>query len=321
VSYTATLGARKITQVTASFQDTDEAAPVTGNKGSFDTLDFADGAVQEQKFQAHVPLNWDSVSPLALRITYAMSTAVGSSAIVFSSEGEIGEIGSGSLTALAVEDFVLSVPGTTDITRSTLLRLIPETVLQTGDQLSIKIKRKGTDGADTHTGALQLLSAELSTGEVLAQGASILSISEFPLASYDFNPVSGSPDADLEAPDFAGDFENWFLMAGNAGGDRVDVSFQGQFGLGQTELTSLKIPIKGSAGSQYQLKVYAEGSGATPVYDSTLLGAPVSRTVIALDDTDLSAQPIGEGRFHVVVEATLDAAETLRVGRPLVKQE
>jgi hypothetical protein len=321
VVYTATLGARTITQVARLFQDTDETAPTAGTKGDFDTLDFAAGGDQEQKTQFYVPANWDGTSGLSLRLTFAMATAVGSSAVVISTEGEIGEIGSGSLTAIAVDDFVLSVPNSTDVTRSTLIRLFPESLFQSGDQISLKIKRKGTDGSDTHTGAFQLLSAELSTGEILASGASTLSISELPLAAMDINPVSGIPDGDLEAADLAGDFENWVKLEGNAAADRIDVSFQGQFGLTQSQITSIKVPIKGTAGSQYQLKVYAEGSGASAVYDSTLLVAPVSRTVLALDDTDLSAQPTGEGRYHVVVEATLDAAEILRVGRPLVKQE
>lgn len=321
VVYTANLGARKITQVATLFQDTDETPPSAGAKGNFDTLDFAAGADQEQKTQFHVPANWDGINGLSLRITYAMSTAVASQTVVISTEGEIGEIGTGSLTAIAPENFVLSTPSTTDVTRSTLIRLLPESLFQAGDQISLYIKRSGTNGSDTHTGNLQLLAVELATGEVLAAGSSVLSVSELPLAQHDFKFVSGLPDADLEAPDFAGDFENWLLMVGNAGGDRVDVSFQGQFGLTQSQLTSIKVPIKGSAGSQYQLKVFAEGSGASPVYDSTLLVAPTVRTVLALDDTDLSAQPTGEGRYHIVVEATLDAAEELRVGRPLVKQE
>jgi hypothetical protein len=292
-----------------------------GTKGDFDTLDFAAGANQEQKTQFYVPQNWDGVNGLSLRLVFAMASAVGSSAVVISTEGEIGEVGTGSLTAISVDDFILSVPGSTDVTRSTLIRLFPESLFQAGDQISLKIKRKGLDGSDTHTGSLQLLSAELSTGEVLAQGASTLSITELPLAAFDISPVSGTPDGDLETPDLAGDFENWIKLEGNAGGDRIDVSFQGQFGLTQTEITSIKVPIKGTAGSQYQLKVFSEGSGATPVYDSTLLVAPVSRTVLTLDDTDIGTQPTGEGRYHVVVEATLDAAEILRVGRPLVKQE
>jgi hypothetical protein len=172
VTYTATLGEREITQVATFFQDTDEPAPGPGLKGEFDVLDFSPGTDQEQKFQAYVPLNWDGVNDLTLRLTYAMATAVAANAVI-STEAEVGEIVSGSLTALGVVDFTLPGPSTTDITRSTILRSIPAASLSAGDQLSIKVKRKGTDGADTHTGALQLMSAELTTGAISASSSTL----------------------------------------------------------------------------------------------------------------------------------------------------
>ena len=65
-----------------------------------------------------------------------------------------------------------------------------------------------------------------------------------------------------------------------------------------------------------------EGQGASQVYTgSVLTAAPGVRTVVSIADVDLTNQPTGEGRFHVVVEATLDNTETLRVGRPFVRQE
>ena len=142
------------------------------------------------------------------------------------------------------------------------------------------------------------------------------------LFAHDFRIVSGIPDAEKEAPDFAGDFEQWFLMSGNAASDRVDVSFPGQLGNGQTTIASINIPIRGTgASSEYRLKVFVEGQGATPVFDSTLTAAPGSRTVVTVLKGALSDQPTGEKRFYVVVEAHIDSGETLRVGRPLVAQE
>ena len=45
------------------------------------------------------------------------------------------------------------------------------------------------------------------------------------------------------------------------------------------------------------------------------------RQLISLAAGDLSAQPIGEKKFFVVVEATLDSGEEMRVGTPFVRQE
>jgi len=74
---------------------------------------------------------------------------------------------------------------------------------------------------------------------------------------------------------------------------------------------------------EYQLKVYTEGNGDTNQYGaSSLTTGPTSRTEITLTDTDLTdATPSGDGRFHVVMEITVDADEWVRVGRPFVKQE
>ena len=115
-------------------------------------------------------------------------------------------------------------------------------------------------------------------------------------------------------------------MASTTAAGRVDVEFSGRLRSTQTEITSIIIPIKGQNGGptpQYQVKVYVEGSGASNVYTGSALLAETTgtRILVSLTDADLSAQPTGERRFFVVVEATLDSGEELRVGTPFVRQE
>jgi len=161
VVYITQIESKQVSQIVTGLQDTDESAPTAGLKGNFDTLDFATGVDQEQKFQVHVPSHWDGTSDILLRATFAMGSAESTKAVVISTEGTIGEITTGSLTALSVSDFTLSTPDTTNITQSVTLRTIPAASLTAGDQLLIKFKRKGTDVNDTHGGTFQLLSVEL----------------------------------------------------------------------------------------------------------------------------------------------------------------
>jgi hypothetical protein len=141
-----------------------------------------------------------------------------------------------------------------------------------------------------------------------------------PLGIFGIQSTAGIT-VDTQVPDLAGDFEIYDRFVSTTSGGRADVFWQGQLQESQTRIEEVKIPIKGSGTSpQYQLKIYAEGSGATPVYDSTLTAAPGSRTVLTISAGSLSAQPTGEGRYHVLVEGYLDSGETLYVGRPFVKQ-
>ena len=132
---------------------------------------------------------------------------------------------------------------------------------------------------------------------------------------------SAGVDVDSQVPDLSGDFEIYDRFVSTTSGGRADAYYQGQLDESQSRVEAIKVPIKGTgASAQYQLKVFAEGSGATPVYDSTLTAAPGTRTVLTISAGSLSAQPTGEGRYHVLVEAHLDLGETLYVGRPFVKQ-
>jgi hypothetical protein len=139
-----------------------------------------------------------------------------------------------------------------------------------------------------------------------------------------FNVVSTSGvTADEDYPSFAGDFEHLVKIETSVVNGRADVAFEGRLASGQTLIKNLKIGIKGALGlPDYKIKVYAEGSGGTPVYDSGLLLAPVSLTETTILDSSLSAQPTGSKRFFVVVEAHLAVAgEVLYVSYPYVRQE
>ena len=128
---------------------------------------------------------------------------------------------------------------------------------------------------------------------------------------------------DSQVPDLAGDFEIYDRCVSTVEGGRVDVYYQGQLQESQGRINEIKVPIKGSTNSvncQYRLKVFAEGSADTPVYDSTLTNAPVTRSLLTIASGSISPHPTGEGRYHVLVEAYLNTGETLYVGRPFVKQ-
>lgn len=159
------------------------------------------------------------------------------------------------------------------------------------------------------------------SGEALVDesGDAIGSSSSQQYLQGSFNDVSGTVSGDIGYPSFAGDFETYYEMSSASASGRIDVGFAGRLGDNQSTISSIKIPLIGSAGAQYQLKVYVDGQGSSAVYDSGLTSAPTSRSLLSLTSGDLSNQPTGEGRYHVVVEATLDASETLDVGRPFVK--
>jgi hypothetical protein len=132
---------------------------------------------------------------------------------------------------------------------------------------------------------------------------------------------SSGVTVDTQVPDLAGDFEIYDSFTSTVASGRADAYYQGQLDESQARILEIKVPVKGTGATpQYQLKVFAEGSGATPVYDGGLIAAPGTRTVLTIAVGSLSAQPTGEGRYHVLVEAHLDAGETLFVGRPFVKQ-
>jgi hypothetical protein len=150
--------------------------------------------------------------------------------------------------------------------------------------------------------------------------AALANRTEAYLEAHNYVPTGVTVAGTVEGPDLAGDFETYMLMTGGAPGDRIDLQFQGRLATNQTTIKEIQIPLKGTG--DYQIKVFVEDQGNTNVYTpSALTPAPGARTVVTVADSDLSFQPGTEKRYVVVIEATLDNTEVLRVGRPFVVQE
>jgi len=161
-------------------------------------------------------------------------------------------------------------------------------------------------------------------GNVVAAGGLV---DQHYLVNHDYRPVVGSPSAGQKSADLAGDFETYHRVDGLFAGDKLNVEFQGRLKTTQTKLTSIKIPI-GPGTGQYQIKLYTEPNGAVSQVSAItfpLTAAPGVRTVDEIVEVDIAIQPSlagpNEGRFFVVVEATVDAGEIVRVGRPYVTAE
>jgi hypothetical protein len=322
VAYTSRIAVRDYLADVQLLDATDETLPGPGTKGTFDTLDYDATADEESKFQMQVPDAWDATSDVQIALILAMSTSF-SGNVLLRTEVELADLSAGTLVALGTQDFLLTPPTDDSIVRTVVIRSLAAAGLAPGDSFVCKVKRVASDGSDTHTGEMQLISVPVTLGITPRSGFTAIEVSEVYLEGPNFKPVSpsgvnGDLDGDLL---LASDFESYALMNSTVAAGRIDAQYSGRLATNQTSITSLKIPIKGSAGAQYQVKVYVEGQGATPVYDSTLTAAPTSRTLLALTGGNLSNQPSGEKRYHVVVEATLDDTETLSIGRPFAVQE
>jgi len=144
------------------------------------------------------------------------------------------------------------------------------------------------------------------------------------LSHYTFgndSPV-GAITADVDYPAFGGDFEILYSMASTAASGRVDLAFQGKIPAGFTTISNVSFGIKGTGASpEYLALVYVEGSGASPVYDPTSgtpIAAPGPLGTVSIGSGSLSAQPNGDLRFFVVVEAYVDASEAVLISNPYV---
>jgi hypothetical protein len=327
--YTGLLaGNRAHTREIAFTSDTDEPAPVFGTFGTdIDTLDFPTGSDAEQKLQAITPEEWDDTSDPYLKLTYAMSTAVGGSIVRLGIEGEVANVSTGIQT-LVTQQVDLAVPGDTEAERSVSIPF-PAGLFEKGSVYVIKFARRTTAVPSNHTGSFKVMGVEMIFNKPGTAGGGggggSGGFTEEYLTSWTFgNPVGApGPTADVDYPAFASDFEILYSMLGNAAASRVDVAFQGRIPDGFSTIDELTVGIKGSGATpEYLLKVYVEGSGATPVYDPTS-GTPIAApgtlgtTVIAAGA--LSAQPTGARKFFVVVEAHVDTAETVFASRPFVK--
>jgi hypothetical protein len=322
-SYTGQVATRVVTQAAPFLTDTDEPPPPNGNKGNFGTMDFPPALDREKQMQLSIPDNYDGLSDLQVRTTFAMSTSESSKKVRVSTEGSITNLTTGAITTIPVENFDLLVPDDTSIERSVVVRSIPAALVGPGAVLALKIKRSGTASEDNHvTGDWQLLSSDLLSGVAPRSGFGQALIEEFYLPHHSFRKVTPAGVTGLEQdPDFGGDFEKWFKISSTVASGVMHIEFEGRLASFQTALSSVKVPIKGTVTGSYKLKIYTEAGAGTAAYDSGAQNPTVSRDELTVLQGSITPQPGTGGRYFVVVEATLNNTEELYVGRPFVRQE
>jgi hypothetical protein len=320
--YTAILDSRIAVQVADFFSDAvteTTAVPVT--LGTIvDAINFPTGADAGAKFTFIVPDNWDFMADALVYLTFAMSSAaVGN--VRINTYGEIVDVVTGTITVLPSVDFDFSPPVSTNPAQR-LVRTIPLALLTKGSYVTLVMARRVAIGGN-HTGDFYLTAARAAFTTAPVSGFTSVLVTESYLDDPVYGNVVGSVTTDRDYPSFAGDFEAVFSAASTSAAGRVDASFQGRLALAQATVATTKIGFKLGAGAspEYRLKIYAEGSGAVAVYDSGLTAAPGAYTEVTVSAVMMSAQPTGLKRFFIVVEAYIDAGETLLFSRPFVRQE
>jgi hypothetical protein len=324
-SYTGQVATRALTSAILATEATDEVSAAPGTKGSFSTVDFSPTVDNEEKFDFPITTNWDGVSDVHIRLLYAMSTSEASKVVKIETDVEVAEVG-GSITSLGVVAYDLSVGNDTNVYKTTVLRAIPATALSPGDRVVVKLARRASLAGDTHnTGNFQLLSAIVTSGQTPNGTFTDTTRQAFYMPYPTFRVVTGTPSTNVDAPTFSGFDETLaYVAASGASGERADISWQGRIDTDQNEIVSIKVGIRGSGTTPtYRLKVYVESAGPawTTAYDSGSLAAPVTLTETTVLAADLSAQPSGSKRYHVVVECSVDITERVNVTFPYVKQE
>lgn len=322
VVYTGSIsGAGSYTYTLDLTEPTDEPAPAAGILGTnINTLDHPAGSDAEQKLTVTVPQEWDGASDPQLKITYAMSTAVGASIVRIGTEVEIANVGTGALITQAPQLTDIATPSTTDLARTVSIPFDAADFTD-GSVFIVKVARRTTAVPSNHTGDFRILSYELifnTPAVVSGTGSS----NQTYLTHFSFGNDVGTITAEPIYPAFGGDFEILYSMASSSAAGRVDIAFQGKVPDGFTEIQEISLNLSGSgAGPDYLALVYVDGSGGTPVYDpssGTPIAAPGVLAATTILGASLSAQPTGQARFFVVIEAYIDAGETIFVSNPFV---
>ena len=322
-SYTTVVDSRIATQTVEFFGNTVAGAPPSKTLigTEIDVLSYAPSVDQDQKFTFVVPDNWDGLSDAQIFLNYSMDGVVGS-ILRLNTDGEIVDIATGTINAIPSVNFDLGPTADTDPHRVTV-RNIPAALLSLGSSVTIVLERTGSDGADVNADSFQLISASIAFLVTPISGYQAILVSEGYLELPNFNVITDPGiDADLTYPLFGSTLDTLVTMSSTVASGRVDVAFPGRLAATQTQIGQIRISFSGAGASpQYHLKVYAEGFGATPVFDSGLTVAPGATSELTIPAASLSGQPSVQGRYHVVVEAFLDAGETLNMSLPFVRQE
>lgn len=280
------------------------------------TVDFAGGTDQAAGVYFTVPDHWDGFSDAHLRLQYAMSGASGG-VVRWETNGNIADVGTGSAVVIPTQIFDLATTPDADPHQTPIIKSIPAALLSKGSFIQLSLKRDVSVGSN-NPDDFQLVNAVLSIGTTPVSG--IISQTDQFLASGVFGGASGSVSGSVEYPDFFGDFESYHRMISASAAAELHVAFEGRLVDTQTQIETIQLFLKGvGATPRYNLKVYVEGTvGAVFATGPTL--APLTSTKINISGATLSAQPIANRRYFVVLESLIDAAEEMLVSRPFVRQ-
>lgn len=319
ISYLSSISNRGVTDRIEVLRDTDEPAttPVTVGTET-DAEEFPTGSDTEQKVSFIVPGNWDGATPPSIICQYTMSSAAAGT-VRLATEAEVVRASVGSLDTLPIVNFDLVPPVDTDPHLTTAIRQLEPSTIDPGDFVTLKLARRTSVGGN-HAGGFRLISIQV----VWAIKVQTVNADERYMELSTFEIISATGVwGDTGVPSFAGDFEVYDEMASLVAAGRLNAIYFSRLRTDQTKIANILIPIKGTGGTpQYKINVHVDGGGVTNVYSgSVLTSAPGVVSEISIPELDLTAQPVGKKRFHIVVEAHVNAGDTLFVGRPFVSQE
>ena len=321
--YTTVVDSRVATQTIEFFGDTVAGTPPTkitlGTE--IDALAFPLSVDTDQKFTVIVPDNWDGTSDAQIFLNYSMSGAVGTN-LRLRTLGEIVDVVGGAITPISTGIFDLTPSADTNPHRF-VVRNIPAASLTKGSTITLVLERNGVSGADVNVDSFELIAASVAFLVAPVSGYNTVTVTETYLEQPVFDPISlVGVDGDLSYPLFASTFDSFVVLSSTVAAGRIDVAFPGRLAASQSQIGQFRVNISGTGATpQYHLKVYAEGFAGVPVYDSGLSVAPGAPIEITVTAGGMSGQPSVQKRFHIVLEAFIDAGESVSVSLPYVRQE
>jgi len=301
-------------------------APVTGapspTTGFFSTdipvINFSDLVNQAAASTYVVPDNWDGSSDALFQMQYALDAAA-AGFVRLNTIVRIADVSGGSVVVLSGLDYDQVVTSDTDPHRTQIARSVPAVNLAPGSVIQMVVTRDISVGSNAAAG-FQAINATMAFGVSPVSGIS--AITEYYLDDPVVGNLAGTVFADWVYPAFGGDFDQFYRMSSTAAAGVVHVAFAGRLATTQSAIDQIALNVKGvdTGTVQYAIKVYAEGSGGTPVYTQAASTPPGTSTQVAITGTLLSAQPTGGKRYFVVVEATaMENTEEVSVSKPFVK--
>lgn len=322
VAYTGQVATRLSTQtadVFGSVPSTGVSVPPAGNISTdIPTLDYSGTVDQAAACYFIVPDQWDGVSDCVIKCQYALASPGTAGNVGLQSIINIANPVTGTVTTITPAAFSFPVTGTA-VHRSPIFAQVPATSLAKGAVIEVGIRRVVSTSGNT-TSTFQLINVTAAFGVFPVVG--FQTSTQGLLGQAIFGNFSGTVTATVDFPNIgAQEYQALANMSSSSAGGRVDAAFQGVLSSGQTQISQLFVPLKGTGASpEYHILVYVDGT-AGPVYDSGLTAAPGTLTNINIPGSALSAQPSANGHYLVVAQAFIDNGEALLVGRPTFQQQ